>query len=240
LVIFVSYLFYNRYKLKQKSVLDSELLHQQEENSKAIIDAEERERSRIARDLHDGIGQQLSAAKLNLAALKSYINPKETKEIALFENATGLIDEAVNEVRSVSHNMMTNSLIKHGLISDVRDFINKLNQSAGLKINIETYGIEERLESTVEMILFRVLQEIVNNILKHAHATEVSIQFVKHEKELSLIIEDNGVGFDTKNLENFEGIGLKNIQSRINYINGKVFFDSYLTKGTTVNIEVPL
>ncbi|MFZ4797564.1 MAG: tetratricopeptide repeat-containing sensor histidine kinase [Bacteroidia bacterium] len=240
LVILVSYLFYNRYKLKQKSVLDAEILRQQEENSKAIIDAEERERTRIARDLHDGIGQQLSAAKLNLAALKSFINPQETKEITLFENATGLIDEAVNEVRSVSHNMMTNSLIKHGLISAVRDFINKLNQSAGLKINIETYGIDERLESTVEMILFRVLQELVNNILKHAHATEVSIQFVKHENELSLIIEDNGVGFDTKNLGNFEGIGLKNIQSRIKYINGKVFFDSYLTKGTTVNIEVPL
>lgn len=240
LVILVSYLFYNSYKLKQKSILNAELLRQQEENSKAIIDAEERERARIARDLHDGIGQQLSAAKLNLVALKSLVNTSKHEEIILFENASGLIDEAVNEVRSVSHNMMTNSLIKHGLISAVRDFINKLNQSAGLKIHIETFGIDERLDATVEMILFRVLQELVNNILKHAHATEVSIQFVKHENELSLIVEDNGVGFDTKNQENFEGIGLKNIQSRINYIHGKVYFDSYLTKGTTVNIEVPL
>lgn len=240
LVILVFYLFYNSYKLKQKNILNAELLRQKEENSIAIIDAEELERTRIARDLHDGIGQQLSAAKLNLVALKSLVNTSKKEEITLFENATGLIDEAVNEVRSVSHNMMANSLIKHGLISAVRDFINKLNQSAVLKINIETFGIDERLNSTVEMILFRVLQELVNNILKHANATEVSIQFVKHEKELSLIIEDNGVGFDTKNLENYEGIGLKNIQSRINYINGKVFFDSYLTKGTTVNIEVPL
>lgn len=240
LVILVSYLFYNSFKLKQKNILNAELLRQKEENSIAIIDAEELERTRIARDLHDGIGQQLSAAKLNLVALKSLVNTSKKEEITLFENATGLIDEAVNEVRSVSHNMMANSLIKHGLISAVRDFINKLNQSAVLKINIETFGIDERLNSTVEMILFRVLQELVNNILKHANATEVSIQFVKHEKELSLIIEDNGVGFDTKNLENYEGIGLKNIQSRINYINGKVFFDSYLTKGTTVNIELPL
>jgi two-component system NarL family sensor kinase len=103
---------------------------------------------------------------LNLVALKSLVNTLKKEEIKLFENATGLIDEAVNEVRLVSHNMMANSLIKHGLIWAVRDFINKLNQSAVLKINIETFGIDDRLNSTVEMILFRVLQELVNNILK--------------------------------------------------------------------------
>ena len=240
LLVLLFYLFYNSFKLKQQLILDAQLLQQQEENSKAIIEAEERERTRIARDLHDGIGQQLSAAKLNMVALKNRLNISVANDILLFNNVTELIDDAVNEVRQVSHIMMANSLIKHGLIMAVRDFIQKLNQSAGLKINIETYGIDERLDATKEMILFRVLQEIVNNILKHAHATQVSIQFVRHENELSLLIEDNGVGFDTNKMEHFQGIGLKNIQSRINFIHGKVFFDSFITKGTTVNIEVPL
>ncbi|MFY7732697.1 MAG: tetratricopeptide repeat protein [Bacteroidia bacterium] len=240
LVVLVSYLFYNSYKLKQKHIFNQELLHQQEENSRAILDAEERERARIARDLHDGIGQQLSAAKLNIVALKNSINPALYNQINLFENATQLIDDAVNEVRSVSHNMMANSLIKNGLVSAVRDFIQKLNQSAGLKINIEIYGLDERLDNSVEIILFRVLQEIVNNIIKHANATEINIQFVKHDKELSLLVEDNGVGFDTKKIEYFEGIGLKNIELRIKFLKGNVYFDSFLGKGTTVNIEVPL
>lgn len=236
----IFYSFYNSYKLRQKHVFNQQLLRQQEENSKAILDAEERERARIARDLHDGIGQQLSAAKLNIVALKNSITPTLTNQVKLFENATQLIDDAVNEVRSVSHNMMANSLIKSGLVSAVRDFIQKLNQSAGLKINIEMYGLDERLDSAVEIILFRVLQEIVNNIIKHAHATEINIQFVKHDNELSLLIEDNGVGFDTKKIDEFEGIGLKNIESRIKFLKGTVYFDSFVGKGTTVNIEVPL
>jgi signal transduction histidine kinase len=95
-------------------------------------------------------------------------------------------------------------------------------------------------DNSVEIILFRVLQEIVNNIIKHANATEINIQFVKHDKELSLLVEDNGVGFDTKKREDFEGIGLKNIELRIKFLKGNVYFDSFLGKGTTVNIEVPL
>jgi len=240
LLVLLFYLFYNGYKQKQLTILAAKLLQQQEENSKAIIEAEERERTRIARDLHDGIGQQLSAAKLNMVALKNRLNISVANDILLFNNVTELIDDAVNEVRQVSHIMMANSLIKQGLIMAVRDFISKLNQSAGLKINIETYGLDERLASSVEIILFRVLQEIVNNIIKHAHATQISIQFVRHEKELSLLIEDNGVGFDIKKMNEFDGIGIKNIYSRIKFLKGNVYFDSFLGKGTTVNIEVPI
>lgn len=241
LVVLVAALLYSRAKLKQRQELDAERIRQQELRSKAVIEAEEKERLRIARELHDGVGQQLSAAKLNISGLQSTLQVKTEEERALIKNAIDLLDESVKEVRTVSHSMMPNALIKSGLVSAVREFIHKISSTGNLKVNLEIVGLTERLDNTLETVLFRVLQEIVSNIIKHAHATEVSIQFVKHESELTLLVEDNGAGFDvTKKLEASGGIGLKNIQSRVEYLNGQVFFDSYPGKGTTVSIEIPL
>ncbi|MES2654207.1 MAG: sensor histidine kinase [Bacteroidota bacterium] len=234
------YLFYNSFKLKQQRLLDSQLHKQQEENAKAIIEAEENERTRIARDLHDGIGQQLSAAKLNLSGLKSVLEPTANFNKDMLDNAIELVDESIHEIRTVSHNMMLDSLVKIGLVTAVKNFINKLNNTDKIKINIETFGIHQRLDNVVETVVFRILQELMNNIIKHANATEVSIQIIKHDNELSLLIDDNGNGFDTAKMGSFEGIGLKNILTRVNYINGKVFFDSFVGRGTTVTVEIPL
>jgi signal transduction histidine kinase len=216
------------------------LLQQQELRSRAIIEAEEKERTRIARELHDGIGQQLSAAKLNISGLQASLNTNNNEEKVMIQNAIDLIDESVKEVRVVSHSMMPNALIKSGLVSAVREFINKISSSGSLRINLEIVGLTDRLEQTVETVLFRVLQELVNNIIKHAQATEVSIQLIRHETELTILIEDNGVGFNVdKVLDKEGGIGLKNIQSRVAFLNGQVFFDSHVDKGTTVTIEIP-
>ncbi len=240
MVILISYLLFNRTKLKQKQLLDAELLKQQTLRSKAVIEAEEKERVRIARELHDGIGQQLSAAKLNISGLQDSIKTTKPEEITMLKNALDLLDESVKEVRAVSHSMLPNALIKSGLVSAVREFINKISSSGNLKINLEIVGLNNRLENTIENILFRVLQELVNNIIKHSKATEVSIQFIQHEKELTILVEDNGVGFNVQEKISDEGgIGIKNIQSRINFLNGEVIFDSYPGKGTTVTIEIP-
>ncbi|MEO8759890.1 MAG: sensor histidine kinase, partial [Bacteroidia bacterium] len=219
-VIIIGSLLYNRNKLKQKQAMDAELLHQQELRSKAIIEAEEKERTRIARELHDGIGQQLSAAKLNISGLQASLNTNNDEEKVMIQNAIDLIDESVKEVRVVSHSMMPNALIKSGLVSAVREFINKISSSGSLKVNLEIIGLTERLEQTIETVLFRILQELVNNIIKHAKATQVSIQLIRHETELTILIEDNGVGFNVdKVLEKEGGIGLKNIQSRVAFLN---------------------
>jgi signal transduction histidine kinase len=238
----IAYLLFVRTRLKQKQVLDKELLKQQELRSKAVIEAEEKERVRIAKELHDGIGQQLSAAKLNISGLQASIKTTNEQEAVMLQNALDLLDESVKEVRSVSHSMIPNALIKSGLVSAVREFINKISSSGNLKINLEIVGLNERLETTVENILFRVLQELVNNIIRHSRATEVGIQFIKHENELTILIEDNGVGFDVNAQlsESNGGIGLKNIISRVAYLNGEVNFDSFPAKGTTVTIELPL
>ncbi|MBK7309415.1 MAG: sensor histidine kinase [Sphingobacteriaceae bacterium] len=242
LIAAVSYLLFVRTKLKQKQLLDKELLQQKELRSKAVIEAEEKERVRIARELHDGIGQQLSAAKLNISGLQASLKTNKPEEELMLKNALDLLDESVKEVRAVSHSMVPNALIKSGLVMAVREFVNKISSSGNLKVNLEIVGMSGRLDSTVENILFRVMQELVNNIIKHAQASEVGIQFIKHDKELTILIEDNGKGFDvnTKLNETDGGIGLKNIQSRIDFLNGEVIFDSYPDKGTTVTIEIPV
>jgi signal transduction histidine kinase/lipopolysaccharide biosynthesis regulator YciM len=239
-IILFSYLLYNRYKLKQKAILDEELLKQQELRSKAIIEAEEKERMRIARDLHDGVGQTLSAAKLNLSGLENKLQLTDIETQAILKNAIDLVDDSVKEVRAVSHAMMPNALLKSGLVAAVREFINKLSTIEQLKIDLEITGLNERLEQSTETVLFRVLQEIVSNIIKHAKANHITIQIIKFESELTIMIEDNGVGFDTKKINDFSGIGLKNILSRIEFLNGTVNFDSNIGKGTTVVIEVPV
>lgn len=236
-IIVISFLVYNRYRLKQKTLLNATLLKEQSIRNKAIIEAEEKERIRIARELHDGIGQQLSAAKMNLSAFEQNVNEKDKENYQLLLQ---LVDDAVKEVRSVSHNMMPNALIRSGLASAVRDFVHKISASDALKIDLQIVGLNDRLENTTEAVLYRVLQECVSNIVKHAQASYISIQLIQHENHLNMLIEDNGKGFDTQNLSQVEGIGLKNMQSRVQFLNGTILFDSMPGKGTTVSIDIPL
>jgi len=240
LVLLTAFVFYRNEKIKQKARQDAELAAQKDIRSKAIIEAEEKERVRIARDLHDGIGQLLSAAKLNLSSIESRFEIKGTEQQSAFKNAVDLLDESVKEVRAVSHNMMPNTLLKLGLASAVREFITKIQNMPNLKVSLEIIGMNERLEQEKESILYRVIQEVVSNIIKHARASELVLQLIRHDKELTIIIEDNGVGFDTSKINEFGGIGLKNIISRVEFINGSVHFDSTPGRGTSVVIDVAL
>jgi two-component system, NarL family, sensor kinase len=239
IAIVLSYLFYNRYKLKKEKELNALIIKQQEIRSKAIIDAEEKERIRIAKDLHDGIGQQLSALKFNFSSLHHLFETDEAYEMK-YATLIQMIDDAVKEVRSVSHDMMPNALLRSGLVAATREFIDKIAMNGLLKVDLQIIGLNKRLENTVETVIYRVLQEAVNNIIKHAQASKISIQLIKHENSLNLILEDNGKGFDTNLINEFKGIGLKNIVSRIEYLNGSVNFDSFIGRGTTIDIEVPL
>ena len=140
-------------------------MKQQELATKAVLEAEENERQRIAKDLHDGVGQMMSAAKMNLSAFESEIKFADTEQQLSFEKIIQLVDESCAEVRSVSHNMMPNALLKNSLASAVREFINKLDQKT-LKVHLYTEGLDERLDSNIETVLYRVIQECVNNVDK--------------------------------------------------------------------------
>jgi signal transduction histidine kinase len=230
---------YKRYKLKQEKKLQAAIIRQQDLATKAIIEAEENERSRIASDLHDGVGQMMSAAKMNLSGFESRLHFENEKEKAAFDNIIALVDESCREVRSVSHNMMPNALLKNGLSNAVKEFISKIDHSV-LKVNLYTEGLNERLDSDIETVLYRVIQECVNNVIKHSGANTLDISLIKDADGIAATIDDNGKGFDTGKKEKFEGIGLKNILTRIQYLKGTVDFDSSPGKGTLVAIHVPV
>jgi signal transduction histidine kinase len=235
----LAFSFYKRYRLQQEKKLQLEIMHQQDMATRAIIEAEENERSRIASDLHDGVGQMMSAAKMNLSGFESRLRFDNEKDKVAFENIISLVDESCKEVRSVSHNMMPNALLKNGLSNAVKEFISKIDHSV-LKVNLYTEGLNERLESDTETVLYRVIQECVNNVIKHSGANTLDISLIKDADGIAATIDDNGKGFDTNAKEKFEGIGLKNIVTRLQYLKGTVDFDSAPGKGTLVAIHVPL
>lgn len=231
--------FYRKRHLQNKMNLQAEVMKQQDLATKAIINAEENERKRIAAELHDGVGQMMSAAKMNLSAFENDMQFKDEAQKITFEKLIGLVDESCKEIRSVSHQMMPNALLKSGLASAVKEFLDKIDNRI-IKINLHTEGLQERLDSNTETVLYRVIQECVNNVIKHSGANNLDISLIKDTDGISATVEDNGRGFDVTDKQKFEGIGLKNISSRVVFLKGTVDFDSSPGKGTLVAIHVPV
>lgn len=231
--------YYKRYKLRQETLLQEEIIIQQDLASRGIIEAEERERKRIASDLHDGIGQLFSAVRMNMNSIRHNITFGDKDTELSFEKTLDMVDESCKEVRSISHQMMPNTLLKFGLASAVRDFISKID-TRQLKVNLDIHGLNERLDANIETVLYRVLQETVNNVIKHAGASQLDIQLIKEEGAVTAMIEDNGRGFDMTTMEQAEGIGLKNMRNRVEYLKGTVEFDSTPGRGTVVSVWVPV
>lgn len=237
--ILFSYLLYNGYKLKQESKLQTEVIKQQDLATKAVLIAEENERKRISSELHDGLGQMFSAVKMNLSGIAENLNFKDEHDEKIFGKTLNLIDESCKEVRIIAHQMAPNVLLKAGLTDAIRDFIDKID-ARKLKINLETFGLNDRLDQNIETVLYRIIQESVNNVIKHAKANSLDIQLNKDADGIEAMIEDNGKGFDTNLAENFNGLGLKNIISRVAYLKGSVDFSSEPGRGTLVAIHIPL
>ncbi len=237
--ILLGFSYYRRYRLKQEARMQAAVLRQQELATKAVLEAEEAERQRIAKDLHDGVGQMMSAARMNLSAYKHEVKFKTDDEKITFEKIISLVDESCKEVRAVSHNMMPNALLKNSLASAIREFIDKLDHKA-LKVHLYTEGLDERLDSNTETVLYRVIQECVNNVIKHSGADTLDISVIREDSEITATVEDNGRGFDINDRSKFEGIGLKNIRTRVEYLKGTVDFDSTPSKGTLVALHVPV
>lgn len=230
---------YRRYKLRQETKMKTELIHQQELAVKAVIEAEENERQRIAKDLHDGVGQMMSAAKMNLSAFESEMNFTSEEQKRSLEKVIRLVDESCREVRTVSHIMMPNALLKNNLAAAIRDFVDKLNTKS-LQATVYTEGLDERMDSNIETVLYRVVQECVHNAIRHAGATRLDISIIRDKQGISGTVEDNGKGFDASENNLSDGIGLKNIKTRIEYLKGTVDFDTAPGRGTVVAIHVPI
>ena len=231
--------FYKRSQLKQRAKMQQAILKEQEISTKAILETEENERQRIAKDLHDGIGQMMSVAKMNLSALENNLSFSNEKQQASYGRIITLVDESCREIRTVSHNMMPNALLKNNLAEALQTFSSQVDHP-NLKIQLYTEGIEKKLDVNTETVLYRIIQECVNNVIKHANATTLDISVIKDNDGISATIEDNGKGFDYKHHDFSEGIGIKNIKSRMQYLKGTVEFVSSFNAGTLVSLHIPV
>jgi signal transduction histidine kinase len=201
-------------------------LEEQDRLARSVIEAEEKDRVRLVHELNEGIVQQISAASLNISALQSFLKTANATDKLMLQNAVDMLDDSVKEVRNVTQKMLPNVLIKAGLIEALKSHISKLNREK-TKINFYNHGSFDRTTPVKESVLFRVVVELINNALKHADADTVNVQVIRHEKELSILIEDNGNGFDVEQfMKSDESCGLRSIQTRVNFLKGFIFFDS--------------
>lgn len=238
-LIVLGFLYYNNRKNKAAALHQAQLVKERERGLAAVFDATEEERKRIAKDLHDGIGQQLSGLRLSWEALQIQVKEKAPGEAEKIQKLTQILDESATELRSISHQMMPKALQEKGLLSAIQDMLEKSLGLTNITYQLEHFKVEnERFDERVEIGIYRVAQELINNIVKHSKASQVMVQLYKNKGTLILIIEDNGVGFSAK--ASSDGIGLTNIFSRLNTVDGNVVWEPGPQSGTVATVRVPV
>jgi signal transduction histidine kinase len=204
-----------------------------------IIQTEEKERKRFAKDLHDGLGPLLSTVKMSVSSLAQIKHDEASREIV--ENTEMVINEAIKSLKEISDNLSPHVLNNFGLVRALNNFSNKINVTKTIRINLVANMKDERFDSNVEVILYRVICELINNTIKHAHAKKIDISLTQDEDFLTIIYKDDGKGFDVnKVIEQpaSSGMGFSNIYSRINSLKGEIKIESAHKKGTLVTIKV--
>ncbi|HCX21673.1 MAG: hypothetical protein CMB80_06130 [Flammeovirgaceae bacterium] len=202
----------------------------------AAISSQERERSRFAKDLHDGFGQMISILNLNLKSLEDGEKDKHT----VFESSSKVLEEMYQELKGICFNLMPQTLIKHGVTAALDEFAARVNAAGKLQVETDFFGLEERLSDIQEISLYRISQEWVNNVIKYSHASKVTIQITRDVNELTLLIEDDGTGFNLAELVNGKGNGWRNMNSRANLIKGELEVDTTPNiKGNALIVNVP-
>ena len=210
----------------------------QETQLRTMIATQEQERKRISRDLHDDVGTKLSALKLFVSTFKNNLQKKNyTETEALAQSTEELIDETISDVRVMLMNLSPGILEEFGYVTAVEGLVNKINEAKIIKVALVTFGIKQRFEKDYELALYRITQELVNNVLKHAEAKNASLQIGYRDEKIILMIEDDGKGFDVTTHK--EGYGLNNLDARTKLLQGTMSIDSLPGNGTSVLIEVP-
>ncbi len=204
----------------------------------SVMQGEEKERSRIARELHDGLSGLLAAIKIQFTALQQ-VEPDGSLDDR-YNLALERLDEASREVRRIAHNMMPEILEKFGLTEALSEYVSSLNSAGAIRVRFDHFGMDQSLPLTVERVLYRVIQELLNNAIKHSKASEIMVQMNRTEQHISITVEDDGVGFDTDKVKEQAGMGLSNLQWRVRYLKGELSVESGPGKGTAVYINIEL
>ena len=217
------------------------LKHTEAELLQAMMEGQETERRRLAKDLHDGIGPLLSAVKMQVEGLETAMKLGEPDALARLEQATELIDSVAEELRTVSHALMPRELLDFGLNQALLSLCNKLQRTKRVRVELIATGELSGLDSQLALALYRSTQELINNAIKHAKPTTISIQLIRHSASLVIMVEDDGCGMsDSARKAAESGIGLLNIESRVTALSGTFVLDSSPGAGTVATIEIPL
>ncbi|WP_339658514.1 sensor histidine kinase [uncultured Polaribacter sp.] len=223
---------------KQKNLT---LLKEQELISiNAMVDGQEKERKQIAEDLHDNLGSVLATLKLHFEKLKINCEKKLIDPEILFNKTENLIDEAYIKVRSIAHAKNSGVIANEGLLVAIKLMADKISSADKIKIEVIDFGLNKRLENSLEITIFRIVQELITNIIKHAEAKNATINISLYDKNLNIIIEDDGKGFDFKKVNFKKGMGISSIKTRIKHLNGSFKIDSTLKKGSSIIIDIPI
>lgn len=205
-----------------------------------IIQTEEKERKRFAKDLHDGLGPLLSSVKMSVSSLAQMKHDEASREIV--DNTELVINEAIKSLKEISDNLSPHILNNFGLVRALNNFANKINITKTIRINLHTELKDERFDANVEVVLYRVICELINNTIKHAQAKKINISLTITDNDyLTIIYNDDGKGFDVSKIieqQGGSGMGFSNIYSRINSLKGEINIESENKKGTLVTIKV--
>jgi len=243
-VVFLAILLVLFLVIYQKRIVTQENKLQKLQNErqqvllKATIEGQERERERLAKDLHDGIGSLLSGLNLHLKFQKNRQDP-DSEQAIFFSEVCKLVDEGIENVRTVSHNLLPATLDSFGLLTAMKECIDPINKTSEIVFQINTINEPYHLSKEIELGLLRVFQELIQNTLKHSKATKVDIELEYKPNLIQLHYTDNGQGFDINDVD-VNGIGIKNMHSRIQALNGKFTINKTIKTGFEVKIEVPV
>jgi signal transduction histidine kinase len=204
--------------------------------AEAVLKGEEQERRRLAKDLHDGLGGMLSGIKFSLQHMQTEL-PSDAQPA--IHRSLDMLDSSISEMRRVAHNMMPEVLMRFGLDKALQDYCHSIKEHGQLQLVYQSSGLGQMAKDTsIEITVYRIVQELVNNIVKHANAQNALVQVTFFEDKLTVTVEDDGIGFDPKkNKEN--GIGWTNILSRVAFLNGQLDVKSSEGEGTSVLVELP-
>lgn len=206
----------------------------------AMVDGQEKERKQIAEDLHDNLGSVLATLKLHFENLQMNNEMKKINQDELFNKTESLIDEAYLKVRSIAHAKNAGVIANQGLLTAVQMMAEKISSADKIKIEVIDFGLNKRLDNSLEIAVFRTIQELVTNIIKHAVAANVTINISLYDDTLNIIVEDDGKGFDTSKIDFKSGMGIASIKTRIQHLQGTFEIDTTLGKGTSILINIPV
>ncbi|WP_343522683.1 7TM diverse intracellular signaling domain-containing protein [Pedobacter sp.] len=237
-IIFLSFALTQRYNFlkKEKEILLEEKSKHQVDLADGIFNAQEDERTRLARDLHDDLGGTLSIIKLNITAFQQKVLKLTENDRMFYDQTISMIEKACADLREISHNLMPKNFEKLGLIETLKEHFNSLNHSGKIAFEF-VFQVEHPIESATEITIYRIVNELINNINRHSMATKATIQILSFGERINIMAEDNGIGFNPD--RDKKGLGMQNILSRVNYLSGKIQIDSN-RNGTTIVIDIPL